>query len=122
MTVGFSLKVTKKKIFFSLFPFYLLIMLLPLWIEMNFEGFMETTVGGFLFGLSFLSYGLFLYMAFPFYFLLYRLNLISDGYGGGLLTLPIPEISFMGLFLLAIIYFFIFYLVGSIKINFGNNN
>lgn len=99
----------KTKFFWSLLPFYLMLGLAPLWIELFFNGFMDTFIGYYLYGISIIIYFIFLLMVAPFEHLFRSLNLMDSGSG----WLPIPEITFWGLIILSLFYSILLYIALS---------
>ena len=105
-------KPKKIKVIISLLPFYFLFGLIPIWIELSIDGFMDTYIGHYLFGVSIIFYWTFLLMASPVMEIFIKLGLMDQG-GGGIFVIAIPEITFPGLVILSLIYSILIYLIIS---------
>jgi hypothetical protein len=99
-----TFKITIKKVFISLVPFYLMIFLIPF--IFKYEG-LDAWVGSSLFGVMIMVYWLFIVMAYPFHSIFLKVGLMEGLVG-------FPEISNTGLFLLAFIYSVLIYILISI--------
>ncbi len=106
-----NFKPTKRKIIFSLIPFYLLILMVPL-LGLNDKFiFLGKIFGETLVFVAVMVYLSFLKLVVPFQHLFEKVGLFRIEGSGGLF--PAPIISFWGLILLALIYFCLIYLVVS---------
>lgn len=97
------LKIKKSKLIISLFPFYLLIFLIPLLIPYEYLGFMDTEIGFYVMLPTFFAYWLFIVMAVPLVNI-FGMPLLTSSNGGGLFSFSIPIITIPGFFIVALIY------------------
>jgi hypothetical protein len=111
-------KITKKKLFFSLIPFYLLLGFIPFLIDAFWDSFDDSKIGSFLTTVSVFCYLIFWMLLLPVY-PLFKLLGLADDRMLGVSVWALPDITFLGYIILALIYTMLFYLIISI---FQKNN